>query len=286
MTQKKENPLKVGPVRRWQRIKDPFRDAYLLAGRAFPVFNDLFIRLSEGKPDPWTYLVYSEGHTGTTALEYSLRNSGVAPVFRSHMLHPERLKVEPHYPKGISAMYYRHFIRGRRPLRVFSMVRNPLDQAVGRFFQHLRRFYSAEMSTGRLLELFHLFYQEPPPDWISLELNPVLGLDVYALPFDRDKGCLEIDGDWFKLLLMKLELDNSKKEQAVSCVLGRDDFRWDGSINASRNNVYAKHYKYFKDHAVIDPGIQERLLALKYVRHFYSEAEIESFREYWSNPRI
>jgi hypothetical protein len=80
-------------------------------------------------------------------------------------------------------------------------------------------------------------------------------------------------------------MSNEQKEKLVASSLGVDRFTWNREINASRYNVYYPLYRQFKDEAVIDSAILERLLSLKYARHFYTGNELKIYRRHWSAPR-
>lgn len=281
-----DNPLQRRIIPRWQSPVDPLRDIFLLAGRLFPSLYDIYLHRFHGRPDPWIYLIYSNGHSATSSLYSSLVAHGFRPALQLHMLNPQRIAGIPHYPRGVPMMYHRMLIGRRRKLKIISVVRNPVDLHISGFFREMSHagLYDPAMSMDRVTELFGERYSSVPEDWFTVELNPVLGIDLYSYPYRAEDRSLRIETGWFDLLVVRLEMDEQERNHRVASFLGTDKFSWDRDTNAARGKDYYPLYRQFRDRAQICPEVLNRLLAVRYAGHFYTAGELEDLRGRWSAP--
>ena len=63
-----------------------------------------------------------------------------------------------------------------------------------------------------------------PLIWLDAELKTTLGIDVYKSPFPLDKGYAIMSRDNISLLVLKCELDDQSKTDAIKEFLGLEDF--------------------------------------------------------------
>ncbi len=174
-----------------------------------------------------------------------------------------------------------------RQTKVISVVRDPIARNISFFFNFLE-FYTGH-TTQELVqldaaELTHPFLKQVqhavPLLWFDMEVKQVLGIDVYAYPFPHQQGYQIIRKGKVDLLIMKLETDDQIKEQAIAEFLQKKDFQL-FKANVTDNKVTGHIYRDFLKQARIPSWYVEALYRSKYMRHFYTEQEIDRFRARW-----
>ncbi len=158
----------------WRRPSDPLRSIFIGVGKQLPILFDAYLRLTTGWRGETATMVYSDGHSGTSSLSLSLARWGARPVFHVHILCPANLDSQPHYPRGVGWIYYKGLVERRRPLKVISMVRNPVDRWISGFFhsQFDHHVSAPEVPTPALvqrLELADALKEEAVARFVGLE---------------------------------------------------------------------------------------------------------------------
>lgn len=252
-----------------------------------------YMRLYSARSTP--IIVYQMGKVGSSAVRESLKNQGFSSVFHAHLMNPthiQRVRQEylahsaraPNEWKG--RMLYNSIVRGGKRAKFISLVREPLGRNISAFFQNFKRFTGTEYDQAsfmidELADIFIKGYEHTVPlTWFDWEVKPVLGIDVYQHPFPQDKGWLTIKKGSFELLILKLEIDDSRKERALADFLGVSEFRL-VRANVAREKKYAKTYQDFLRSIKLPESYVEIMCNSEYIRHFYSEAEIEAIRARW-----
>ena len=99
-------------------------------------------------------------------------------------------------------------MRGRRTLKIVTLVRDPIGRNVSMYFHDLHywlAYYFSEVRPDRdgarrnrpLIDCFReTFDHRYPLDWFDKELKRLSGIDVYEHAFDRTTGCAEDNGRW------------------------------------------------------------------------------------------
>src|ERR1051326_1647105 len=102
-------------------------------------------------------------------------------------------------------------------------------------------------------------------------MKAVFEVDVFAEPFDVDKGYHIYEQGGTRALLIRLESLNGCAAPAFEEFLGIKDLKL-----ASRPHTWSQSalYKKFREELVIPESYIERMYASRLARHFYSEAEL------------
>jgi hypothetical protein len=201
------------------------------------------------------------------------------------MLYPPNIETRPHYPRGVGWIFYKSLIERQRPVRLISMVRNPVDRCLSAFFHsEFDHAHSApDVNTDTLVQRFAQYLrQQEERDWFDAEMLPALGIDVYARAFPAAAGFQMIERDNIALLILRLELEDSSKERAVADFVGLGDFKWERLGQVGGVKAYGDIYRRFKADAKLPPDILERMLACRLARHFYTDTERRQTLERWS----
>jgi hypothetical protein len=270
-------------------------------------------------------LVYQMGKVGSSSVRNSLFRSPhphTRLVLMSHEFYPvrnrdpRRIQVDPEFKEDVlreiehdrqvfeqlsirkklglrmrekfySEMIYRSYVKPGYPLRVITLVREPVANNISMFFQLLDQYVEADHRRGpldieQLIQIFlHRYQHARPLIWLDAELKTMLGIDVYQFPFDREQGYEVIRQGHISLLMLKCELEDRRKAAAIAGFLGLD------SLEIVRSNVgsdkqYADQYTQFKRSIRIPTRLLDRMYQSKYARFFYSEEERAQFRARWS----
>lgn len=243
-------------------------------------------------------LIYQMGKVGSSSIYASLRGMGIPGVYHSHRMNPDnisRIRAE-HRRLGIPAppgdalglRLYRKVICSQAHVRVICPVRDPISRNMSAFFQNQLRYWGEHLRTtwedrevAPLIEQFLNEYDHDVPlTWMDLELKQTLGIDVYAHPFPRETGILEIESGVRRLLLFKCEIDDKAKEDALRRFIDLPSFVLRNQ-NVSRSKRYAETYAAFRSAVHLPPAYIERICESRFTKHFYTEDEIRKMRDKW-----
>ncbi len=182
---------------------------------------------------------------------------------------------------------YKTYVRSQRRLRVITLVREPVANNISMFFQLLHRYIGAgrELSDCDVDELVGIFIEDyvhaRPLTWLDAEIKTNFGIDVFQSPFPVHQGHTVISQGRISLLVLRCELDDRTKAQAIADFLGLDEFEIIHS-NVASDKSYAGIYAEFKQRIKIPPTLLDQMYNSRFARHFYSMEEREHFRARWS----
>jgi len=204
------------------------------------------------------------------------------------MLNPDNIRKAFYPPSRNGLIFYNAIVQRKKPLKIITITRNPIDRCISWFFRELSKkpretlLLNAEETVKQFTELHSSFI---PPDWFTHELKPVLGIDINQYDFPLDKGYLILKKDNVEMLMMRLELDNSIREKLLCDFLPANSFSWDREKNAIAGTEISSIYKKFKQEAVIPEELLRNIVKEHYASKFYSEEFLESRIRFWSCAR-
>lgn len=243
-------------------------------------------------------VVYQMGKVGSLAVLRSLEAQGVHPVAHAHRLHPSSIRavdlgIEALNPEAArqrwqerneGLLLYDEIIARRRPACFITLVREPVGRNVSAFFQNLEVYFPGavpdEMDVLRegFLERYphHL-----PLTWFDDEFAAALDIDVYAKPFPREEGALQLRRGPFEVLILKVELPDAQKANAIADFLSLEPFPLVRE-NVGAAKKYGNMYQQFKETVTLPQAYLDRMAQAKYTRHFYTDEEIDAMVARWS----
>ncbi len=241
--------------------------------------------------DPEIYLVYSMGKVGSAGVYLSLqRRKPYAAVFHVHFLSKnwlqDRLPKEHesfHSNISLGNDILKHIRKNpNKRIKIITLVREPVIRSISDLFQNWKHLYDdiQEVDNETLQEHVETTNYEYALEWFDSEFNEYLDLDVYSLPFDREKGYEIYNLDKCDILCMKLEALNKVGNQAMQEFLG-EEFKLTSS-NISSQKPTKDQYSYLKDHVKISIDKLNEVYGSKFVQHFYTSEEIADFKKRWS----
>ena len=132
---------------------------------------------------------------------------------------------------------------------------------------------------------FDRLNHDSPLVFFDRELKGVFGVDVFASEFPKSKGYKIYEDEKADVLVIRLESINDCAEEAFKDFLDINNFTL-VNTNIGREKIYASIYKEFKETINLPVSYLDKFYNSKYMRHFYSEAEIEKFRAKWYRSGI
>ena len=142
------------------------------------------------------------------------------------------------------------------------------------------------ITTETLIQRFLEIFNEESPEfllplrWFDRKFAAVTGIDVYANQFHKERGYMRYRSKGFDVLLLKLENLRQCSREAFSEFLEIPDFRL-LEANLSSQKRYYPAYKDFIQSVNIPESYLSKVYNSKYVQHFYTAEEIESFWQKW-----
>ncbi len=241
-------------------------------------------------------IVFTMAKVGTRALAQGIRDAGF-PCPEVHTLGREAMlaQVKPAVDAGelpsdqlIETMALKRRLDGKSIKRPFyiTAVRDPIARNISAFFQNHKQNLPAidvrnsDVDTAhRAFEIFIRTYPHHLPlNWLDSNVLPQTGIDVYQAPFDPNKRYVRCG----RVLLFRIDCPDAVKGAVLSETLGRQITI--GRTNESADKRYSGLYEKVKEIAFFDEAFLDRIYGSRYVRHFWTDEEIEAFRQSWLSP--
>lgn len=230
-------------------------------------------------------LIYNMGSVGSTSLRNSLKGIYSGFVVRTH--HFGSKKDSP-----VVEVLRRFHTAGKIRLRFVSMVRDPIAYNISRFFALAHRFNDVRESEwpnagSEALDsidvLIPQFLERFDHDYIlrwfdSWTESP--GIDIYARPFP-DQGFSSFGNETTDVLVMRTEISDAEKEEAVCDFLGLQSFCLQRA-NVGAENPYSESYERFKQEFEAPDWYIEKMYDNSFFDHFYTQSHRERFVSRWT----
>jgi hypothetical protein len=250
--------------------------------------------LAEGR-EP--VIVFTMAKSASTSVEVSLMQVPELAVFKTHLLHPARIRAyyrerrrlgeRESYPQvnDLGLALYDEIVRRRVPARVVVLVREPIGRNFSAYFHILDvlwkrrdafRLTPEQMAEGFLEKGRH----RVPLDWFDEEFRPVFGVDVFHTPFPHDQGFLRLAAAPHDVLVMRADLDDERKAACLAQWLGRDAFEM-VRLNEADEKHYAEQYAAARAALRLPDAYLDEMLGSRYTRHFFTPDEIARLRARW-----
>ncbi|MEX0290290.1 MAG: putative capsular polysaccharide synthesis family protein [Flavobacteriaceae bacterium] len=271
-------------------MKDFLR--YHLKDRAV-LFSESYMLTSPGSETP--ILVFTMAKAASTSVYRSLKHHGRKQVFHIHSLDESEISAgvakclkNGIYPGRRSpvGLINRKIVSKRRPFKIISLYRNPIDRNISAFFDAFELFLGvpAQNYPGSLEELEKAFHDNISHtyaiDWYGKQFFEGTAINVYELPFNSDEEFTVFKKGHIEVLLMHSEIPNPKKEALIGDFCDIKDFNIiDANITAESNG--GKLYKDFRNHIRYTEGYLNSLLDSPYMNHFFSEGYKERLFKTW-----
>jgi hypothetical protein len=184
--------------------------------------------------------------------------------------------------------------------KIISGIRDPIAQHISWFFYGIDILVPSEISYERKInslppdkfanELIHIFLEEIRSknyltdshliSWFDLELKHIFGIDICSFDFPKSQGYAIFSGNHPKILLYKVEALQKCSKEAFGEFLNLKNFAI-GKANSSETKKYKNVYQNFLEKIRLPDDYINSMYSNGYVRHIYSQGEIESFKKKW-----
>ena len=245
-------------------------------------------------------IVYQMGKVASTSVYQSLKSTTDHSVFHVHRLSPENIEKvrqrheklgQAHVHEKLPLLLHDRLIKQcSQPTFLISLVREPIGRNISAFFQNMGSIVQSSNAPENLdvdqmvSHFLEQYSHDVPLTWFDDEMKATTGIDVYEKPFSIEEGQVTFSADPFHLLVMRHDLPDEQKEQAIRKFLDNDAFQLSRHNEASAKS-YSQSYKAFLKRITIPESYAERMLSSQYAQHFYSDEEREKLHTKWTSPR-
>ncbi len=244
-------------------------------------------------------LIYTRSKVGSTSVLIGAREH-FPLVLQYHNLLPKAVQSNIEARSDLMGRYnswhalwmYHQVIEKKRPVKIISLVREPVAHALSHFFHNLDTIMATpnahKHSTMEALQ--KAFITEHLPrmgrfNWFKEEMLPAIGINVYEYPFIPEEGHQQISVDNIDLLLLKTEISSEAKENALASFLNLPSFKIRRANEGSEKD-YGTAYADFKKQFVLPRSLLETIYSEPYAKHFYSDAERAGFINKWTSQAV
>lgn len=161
-------------------------------------------------------------------------------------------------------------ISNENELYIITLVREPIGRNISAYFHNLDAIFRqdnvhAKLSPEQIMEGFFTRYPHSIPiTWFDEEFNKVLGLDIYNHPFPKDEGALILNEGRFRILVMRHDIEDSRKQKYIEQLLDvinvkivrktRESTKH--TMKLTRNSLTRFHFPMNTSMRCLDPGMQ------------------------------
>jgi len=244
-------------------------------------------------------LIYQMGKVGSTSYASALTRSKKLQVFHVHRMLPisnyqmirnflSKEQVDQALRERTWMELYDKIILEHKPVYIITAVRDPISRNISAFFENIKNYYSfdEEITIEKAIHSFIRKYKHSVPiEWFYDQMKKALKINVFNYSFDVERGYDHIIHENIKVLILKSELDNRIKEEAIKNFLSLDSLKINNE-NITPQKINNIRYNDFKRRIVLSPNYLEEMLNTEMVKHFYSQEMIDQIRDKWFRDEV
>lgn len=268
--------------------------AKIIPRRLRHFLESLFYRLRHRELYESIILVYTMGKVASSSVYSTLRKKFPGlKVFHVHFLSDHWLDQKlPTY----HSFFHSNISLGKnilneiernpgKRIKVITLVREPVIREISDIFENAPGTFGKEvdLSTIDLEEFMDKKSFDYPLNWFDTEFKNYLNFDVYSLPFDKSRGYSIYQCSAADVLCIKAEALNVVYKPALKEFLGIDNFALHNS-NTSEKKVQRDLYTKLRSSYKVAAEKLKVVYNSKYMRHFYTDEEIDGFIRTWQKP--
>jgi Putative capsular polysaccharide synthesis protein len=247
-------------------------------------------------------LILTHGKVGSTTVHKAVRKLPGFQSFQNHFISEEGVSEalqqhrEEHAPVHLlqgEAIRRALLAHPDRPIKLITLMRDPVARALSNLFQHPVVFNSNTdirnlpidtiMATAMEQILFSLDYTER---WFDRELSALIGYDLFSRRFNGEDAFQRATQGRFELLAGKLEHLSGNGPGCLGRFL---DIGCDLPIPISHARAATSEaavYDQLKRSLKLPADLLDKVYSSRVCRHFYTPEELEGFRKYWIQSRL
>lgn len=239
---------------------------------------------------PAPVLVYQMGKVGSSTVCKTLDNKEI-PNLHVHFVSREIWRsaaniylengenLPPHFHTGRLLRQWLNWTEHQ--VQVVTLVRDPIAREVSKEFEMGSLLEIPTDDVNESLRVLRSRLTSPdalnfPYTWFDREILPTFGVDVFDHPFNREEGFGRITQKDVDILILTLEQLDDLVPTVLSDFVGR-------SLQLKKDRVRSdKVYAAVKKRLRLEERTVRRLYDCEWMRHFYTDRNIEQFVERWS----
>lgn len=235
------------------------------------------------------------GKVGSTSIYYSLKKKFGSKVIFVHRMNMANIVAfnEPFIRNNLKPHRYelalfakRKIIDKFKPVSIITAIREPIARNISDFFQDFKAYNSGkdfkEISVDDSIGNFINNYPHHLPNiWFQEEFSNILNIKLDDIHFDTDKKFARFERDNLRLLILRTDLENNKKDKILNDFLSSQEIKV-GLRNAQDQKAYHTFYSEFKRKIILPKNLVDEIYSHEYVQIFYTKKEIDSFRASWN----
>ncbi len=235
----------------------------------YPILYNYFINIKLAINTQLPILIYSQEKTGSSSFYRSIKESTSLQVFHHHYLYPPNGHLYNVFPKYYCDALYKQFFINKQPIKIISIVRNPIDRLISSFFfKDFTKFRKISHKNCLLSNVFKRYIDDNYIDWFRIEFYKSTNINIYNYEFLKNHLIIKYNN--LNILIIKIEEEDKILQDIISEFLDhkvnllRSGFRAD-------NFEYNKIYQLFKEYCKKDVSIELPLQSKQYIKMFYPE---------------
>jgi len=250
-------------------------------------------------------LVYTMGKVGSTTVYSSLVEASLPnPILHLHFLsHNLPRHRQFHKEAGVCPLPDHLYLgeatrrllmkNKNSPVKVISLVRDPIAFIISGLFE-VPQFAeesvlndAGSIDPQKAAEYINRKIGDPDAfgyvyNWFNKELKTVFGIDVFATPFPTEVGYAIYRNLNAEALVLRLEDLSEKGPQAIADFVGLGEQLVLKHENVRTDSMGKTIYQEVQESVSLDPEMCKTIYSSDFVKHFYSEAMVNSFIAKWS----
>jgi hypothetical protein len=250
-------------------------------------------------------LVYAMERTGSVATYQAIQRAGVFVIAGHRFNGVNRAHGEV---SGSARWAWRHILRGKHPVNIVSLIRNPVDNLLSSFARRILSQQTPSLTNGaddltteqkcvdELNSLLATYVEgehgwRKQTSWFDFEFKETTGIDVYEHPFDTQQGYGVCSVGNRRVLLLRTECPDREKAERIAHFLKVPaiDFQKPNEVRAPRANgtggLAASESNYAAQYAMLRQSLRlarsswQAMTATPFVKHFFSAEELQSTQD-------
>lgn len=222
------------------------------------------------------------GKVGSASINHALHDKGVNTLHAHWM---QGLYPKSEFPTNKSKIIKRIKENKTPPLKVITIVREPVGRNISAFFQNMPKYYHDlhNIEVEELQDIFLNKYLIEYPDlWFKNEIMDLFNFDPFKEKFNHKRGYKTYKVGKHKIIILRLEDCNRILPEAMYKFLRVKNINMTNrnSTDSKGHIISRNKFKEFKALKLPEEFLDKNY-NLKYAKHFYTKKELEIFKQGW-----
>lgn len=244
---------------------------------------------------PHPILVYQMGKVGSTSVYKSLKQAQLPALHVHKIAPPSEYSYEFYKESGkppdidlfVGQLLYPYLKYTWASVKVISMIREPVARYLSKLYHDTDMYSMISDDVHTTLHSIREHLEKPETfeegmfKWFDREIDRNFNVDILSTPFDKESGYTFYRSKRSEILLVKVEYLADIIPTVVSNFVGADLVNVKTNVGSEKKS--GDEYKQVKDSFYLPDSTLERIYNHKWVRHFYTQEEIDNFKDRWSS---